>query len=317
MQKLWTSIILALTMSIIAVTPALAQEGGEVRFGRNIEVTDDEVVDGDLVVVGGNIFVAGQVLGDVVAVGGNVDVSGDVVGDVVSIGGVAHLGPTASVSGDLVIVGGSLDREEGAEVGGTFVETGPDFIGIPGWQFWSFDHGIDRGPPDGMGIVFRIISSLMAAFGLVAVAVLAAAIFPTQLAVVRQTIEAVPLQVFGVGVLSIIVAVAISPILFFTCIGLPIFWLVVALASLFGTVGLASLAGERLLLAFNVRDFTTIAAAVVGILAIWAGSWLPGLGLIFMIFVFFFGLGAVVLSRFGTIAPPFSWQTRTTPRSRE
>ena len=80
------------------------------------------------------------------------------------------------------------------------------------------------------------------------------------------------------------------------------------------TFGLALLAGERLLLAVNVTNFTTAGAASVGILAIWVVSLLPILGGIFMLFAFFFSLGAVVLSRFGTISPPFSWQTGSPSR---
>jgi hypothetical protein len=77
----------------------------DVRFGGNISVDRDEIVEGDVVAIGGSIQVDGEVRGDVVAVGGSVT-----------------LGPTASVQDNVVVVGGSLTRDPGAHVGGRVSE---------------------------------------------------------------------------------------------------------------------------------------------------------------------------------------------------
>ncbi len=310
MNKVWIPLLLALLITSISVTPAFAKDGDKVTFGNNVEVLPDEVVEGDLVVVGGNINVAGRVFGDAVAVGGNVDVSGEVVGQVVSIGGNVHLASTAQVQRGVVVTGGTLQREEGAQVRGEIVKVGPWSAGWRVWP-WFSGWGAPRGNGDGFGLLLSIISHLLWAIALVAIALLAAAVFPTHLDVVRRTVESAPLQALGVGVLSLLVSLVLTPILIFTCIGLPLFWLAVVVAALFGTVAVALLAGERLLLAANRGNFTPVSAAVVGILVIWVASLLPFLGGILMLFVFFFGLGAVVLSRFGTISPPFSWQTKS------
>ncbi|MBI2954416.1 MAG: hypothetical protein HYY30_08890 [Chloroflexi bacterium] len=316
MNKIWGAGLISLVVSILLVGPAFAEDGGRVQFGRSIVIPAGQVVDGDLVAVGGNIVVDGQVYGDAVATGGNVDVSGEVIGQVVSVGGNVHLASTATVRRGVVVVGGSFQREEGAVVNGDIVETGPGEFLIPQLPPWSFAWQANRQPGDGFGLLFAIFSSLLAAIAFLALSVLAAVIFPEQLNVVRRTIESAPLQVLGVGVLSAIVSVMLTPILLFTCIGLPIFWMIVIAATLFGTVGIALLVGERLFLAIHTRSFTTILATAVGTLVIWMASLLPIFGGIFMLFVFFFGLGAVVLSRFGTISPPFSWQTRIPPGPR-
>lgn len=79
----------------------------DVRFGANITVADGEVVDGD-----------------VVAIGGSVQVDGDVRGDVVAVGGSVTLGPTATVEDNVVVVGGALRRDPGARIGGRISEVG-------------------------------------------------------------------------------------------------------------------------------------------------------------------------------------------------
>jgi hypothetical protein len=77
------------------------RRGDRIRFGGSITVAEDEVVDGNVVALGGAAEVNGQVLGDVVAFGGGV-----------------VLGPKADVSGDVVSFGGNFQRAPGSRVGG-------------------------------------------------------------------------------------------------------------------------------------------------------------------------------------------------------
>ena len=81
--------------------------GDRIRFAGNISVEEGEVVDGD-----------------VVSIGGSTRVDGEVTGDAVAIGGSLELGPHANVLGDAVSVGGSLKRDPGARVGGKVVDVG-------------------------------------------------------------------------------------------------------------------------------------------------------------------------------------------------
>lgn len=88
------------------------RRGALVRIGGSATVERDEIVDDDVVVVGGSARVDGQVNGEVVVVGGSLD-----------------LGPEANVTGDVTVVGGTLSRAAGATIGGEVnnVAIGPNF----------------------------------------------------------------------------------------------------------------------------------------------------------------------------------------------
>jgi hypothetical protein len=79
-----------------------------VRFGQDIDITKDMVIDGSVVAIGGSIRVLGRVKGDCTAVGGSVSVSdsGVVHGDAVSVGGSTTVSGDGRVLGSNVSVGG-------------------------------------------------------------------------------------------------------------------------------------------------------------------------------------------------------------------
>ena len=97
-----------------------------VRFGQSITIDAGEVIDGDVVAIGGAVDVNGRVRGDVVAIGGNLD-----------------LGPQAVVEKDVAAIGGSLRRAPGARIGGRVREVGfgaaaSDWFGPRAWfDGWS------------------------------------------------------------------------------------------------------------------------------------------------------------------------------------
>ncbi len=79
-----------------------------VRFGQDIEIPADKVIDGSVVAMGGSITVLGRVKGDCTAVGGSVSLrdSAVVEGSAVSVGGSTTVSDNARVMGDNVSVGG-------------------------------------------------------------------------------------------------------------------------------------------------------------------------------------------------------------------
>ena len=105
------------------------RRGALVRIGGSATVERDEIVDDDVVVVGGSARVDGQVNGEVVVVGGGL-----------------NLGPEANVTGDVTVVGGSLSRSPGSIIGGEVNEVaiGPNFrIG----RVFGNGRGFFRGMP--------------------------------------------------------------------------------------------------------------------------------------------------------------------------
>ena len=81
--------------------PVVTRSGDITRIGSDIHIGKDEVVDGS-----------------VIAIQGDVRVDGHVRGSVSSTGGDVYLSSTARVDGDVVSIGGELHEEPGASVGG-------------------------------------------------------------------------------------------------------------------------------------------------------------------------------------------------------
>ena len=75
-----------------------------VRFGESVFVAPDEMVRGDLVVFGGDAIIEGRVTGDVVVIGGNIR---------------ARSG--SEIKGDAVVIGGTLDEDEDAIIYGEVI----------------------------------------------------------------------------------------------------------------------------------------------------------------------------------------------------
>lgn len=99
--------------------------GERVRIGGSISVAEGEIIDGDVVAVGGSVAIAGTVRGDVVAVGGSVELS-----------------ETAIVEGEVTAVGGTINRDPGARVDGRVNEVafgGPDVDFHRNVSFTPFD----------------------------------------------------------------------------------------------------------------------------------------------------------------------------------
>ncbi len=296
------SFVLAVFLAVFFVQPAAAaQEGSDrVQFGGDIVIGQDEVVNGDVFTMGGNITVDGKVLGDVTAMGGWVKVGGEVVGNVAAFGNNVVLDSTAVVNGSATSIGGRVDRAPGAVVRGAVSQGRP---GSPP----SF-------PSGGFNFLFGFVQALGFAVLLFLGTALAVAMFPTHTSVVERTITEAPWASLGVGFLTLVVLLVLSLPLLCTCIGFPLAWLAYFLATLFGLVALGAIIGRRLLIAAGNHTATYLVAALVGVAVIWVISIIPVLGGLVLFVASLFAIGAVVLSRFGRISPPFSWQgPRSTP----
>ena len=81
-------------------------EGSDiVKIGSSYAVDQDEVIDGDVVIIGGALTVEGTIAGDAAVIGGSM-----------------YLASTARIEGDAVVIGGILETEDGATVLGKIVE---------------------------------------------------------------------------------------------------------------------------------------------------------------------------------------------------
>ncbi|MFQ5812765.1 MAG: polymer-forming cytoskeletal protein [Anaerolineae bacterium] len=308
MKKVLLACLLALLLAVSA-TPVFADgDGGRIIFGESFTLESGERMDGDLVVLGGSVVLErrSRVDGNVVVMGGSARVAGEVNGDVVTFGGDVVLRSTAVVDGDLVTIGGNVQREPGAVVRGNEVG-GFEFEGLP--RFWTFPTRLSfgRGRDLWSSFIFDVFKAIFVALALAALGLLVVLFWPKQMSVVGQAILAAPLPSAGVGLLTGVVAVVLMVLLAITiCLSPVAFLLFVAtlVAGIFGWIAVGLLVGQRLLEAFKVRGVTSLMAVAAGTLLISLLRAIPCLGAIMAFVVGCAGLGAVVLTRFGTQTYP-------------
>jgi hypothetical protein len=242
-----------------------------VRFGSSIHVSADERVAGNVVSMGGDITVEGQVQGDVVCIGGRVE-----------------LGPQARVEGDLVALGGDIERAAGSVVGGEIV-TAPR---VPGgmWLLPVF------------GLVGRAVAAVSALFSMLILMAIAWAAFswlPEHSGFAVESLRSRPAHALGIGLLSwvllapsVIALAVITVILCITIIGIPVAVLVIV-AYAFGLVALGlwgyavgcAAVGVRVIRGLRSREprgMTEAAVWGVGLMGVLAAAakLLSGFGLI-------------------------------------
>jgi len=343
MKKL-INVTLLLMLMLTLATPAFAQDGheqpGQVIFGSGRYLEPGDIIEGDLVIFGGDLTMAegSRIEGDAVVFGGRVEVDGEVEGDLAVIGGDARLGPSARVEGDVASIGGQVIADEAAYISGEIIGTTDfDFD----WVYTPFFKAVPPPQPDfGTGVRFEPFSlffkittgfaqGLVVALVLAGIGLLVVLFLPAHTQVVAQTIRQVTPASFGVGLLTLIVGTTAMVLLFITCCLIPIGLLValaLVLATLYGWIVVGYLLGERTLRAIQKEGekASPTVTALVGIFLVtliqqglMALSNIPCLGFFFWLmgaalwlFVASTGLGAVVLTRFGT--QPYTTSTAST-----
>jgi hypothetical protein len=281
-----------------------------------------ETLKGSLMVLGGMATLQNDstVKGDVLVLGGTLQVDGTVRGDVNVVGGLVTLGDSAVVKGDVNTLSGSLQKADGARVDGKVNEnvagvypflfskgfvvpvaprssSAPNppivsgqipFLGVSLNPLWDF-----------MWIMFR--SFLWA---LLAVLVTLFAPQATQRAGQAGVGQA---PASGcIGCLTMLLAPLALIVLIITLCGIPIalvlgFLLLAAWA--FGVVSLGLETGERLAMALS-QDWAPAASAGLGTFALTlvmnGAALIPCIGWIAPLLVGAVGLGAALLTRFGS-----------------
>ncbi len=322
--------LLLLVMVALAtawVSPAFAQEGdrddGQIVFGRNVDLEAGQVIDGGLVIFGGNLSMAAnsRIRGDLAVFGGNTEIAGDVHGDVAVIGGNIYLAPSARVDGDIFCLGGRVQKDSGAQVTGKQTDTGRLELGrfFPRLSEFRFAFAPPRwGGFDAVSAVWHLMRAVLVSLAVAVVGLLVVLFLPEHAAVVGRTITGAAAPSFGVGLLTLFLGAALIAVLFFTICLAPIGLLLglpLALASLLGWAVVGYLLGQRLMpvLSKEATPAPTV-TALVGVLVLTAVQqglmvlgempcfgfllWFAGAGM--WLVVTSLGLGAVVLSRFGT-----------------
>lgn len=317
-------------------------------------------VSGDLGVIEGELEMAedGQVMGDLFVMGGDHTVAGHVRGDLSVLFGEVELLSTAVVDGDLLVAPGTLERNAGARVRGDEVHDLPipsipfipERVEVPDLELPELPEPPVRpqvpdrpdfpvrprmAPLHNFGqFLGRTFTALFLSSLFIAVGALIAFIWPRPTRKVSECISAMPLQSFGLGLLTffiaaglevlavvlMVVVILIAAVMIGTVILIPVGLLLILLSPLLllpvplamiggvvlGWVALAEMIGQKVLRALKTRDAKPLGAVLVGLLItvplaaiLWVAeplccAW-P-----FVILLTSLGLGAVFHTRFGT-----------------
>lgn len=315
MRKIQFAVLLALLVALFLPVTALAKGLPEdkIVFGGTYTLESGEVLDGNLIVFGGSATLepASQVNGDVVIFGGSLDAQGEITGNVVGIGGLIQLGDTAQVDQDVVTLGANLDRSTNAIVEG---EVSSGFTGPFLFDFRGFDFPGLRSVPD-IRVQVNPFISLMWIFLRTllwgALAVVLVLLLPRALDTIGQAAVHQPVISGGVGLLTAILAPLVLLLLVITICLSPLALLGVLILVIAWGLGLIALGleiGKRLADRMNQNWAPALSAGLGTLLLIFVLNGLreivPCVGWLFPAIAGMVGLGAVVLTRFGTHVYP-------------
>jgi len=259
-------------------------------FNSAVVVSDGEVVCSDLTSFGGSVTIHGGVKGDLVVFGGNVVIDGAVNGNVTIYGGNLTLQDSAQVSGDIHVCGGvwteSSDSLLHRNVFSCTKSLGTLLESLNGAtiRFWST-------------LVWVILGMLLTS------------LLPENVMLVQTTVKSKMGRSFVLGLLSVLLAPAILAVLVGLIISIPLAILIsvsLIAAWALGTVAIGWIVGDYIVHSVVPQHSTRLLQVIVGMVALALAESLPSVGLWITIGSGLVGLGAVLLSRFGTrlYSPP-------------
>ncbi|MCP4362477.1 MAG: polymer-forming cytoskeletal protein [Chloroflexi bacterium] len=295
---------------------ALAQSG--VTVITPDDNPDDVVLfDEDLIVEAGAI-----VKGDVTLFNGDATIAGMVNGDVVLFDGNLAVEDTAVISGDCVVMSGDID--DFTAVGLSCTNFTPEFSGLlDGVPSIAPIPPIERGPhSEGIGFLGRVVGAIFRSLLLGVLAFAVATLFPRHFEQVESAARQKPIASGTVGFLTSLaipfLMLLLSPVFFilaFIC-GLGVL-LALALtlafggAIAFGWFVAGDMLGRRMADWMNLKNRTLPVTAALGTITLTlllglfgAIPFAIGEGLVGFI-IACVGLGAVVLTKFGTKSYPY------------
>jgi hypothetical protein len=310
-------LLVVLLFGMVAL-PVLADGGGNnTVIGQDYTLKAGERLADNLVVVGGRVHLEADsvVEGDVVVMGGEANFEGLVQGDVVAFGGTVTLASTAVIQKDLVVFG-SVRRDAGAQIKGNLVEgleatkrlkTLPNLFNVrPGITPAPLTPPVRRAPQSAMNGFLKFVRDLVTLVAVLFVAALVAVMLPDNLKRVNRVMLQFSVFSMGIGLLTIVVvalAMGLSAILVLICVGVPlliVLGLAFLLAALMGWVAAGKLVGEKVLQMLHVGPTSPLGEIVVGTLLLTVLSSVQCIGWLVTLVALSWGLGAVVLTRFGT-----------------
>jgi hypothetical protein len=307
-QKRAWMLWIVLLITIAWTLPVQAAQPGKLVAGGTYTLQSGETLNEDLTVIGGNVTLEDDstVNGNIALTAGTMNISGTVNGDIVVTSATLSLLSGAEVNGKITLAAGVLNRDGSAIVNGEIeesgnipmVETRPITLpftltglwaeGLPGDLIWL-----------GLGYIGNV-------FLLAALAVLGAVFISEPMGRLGRAASQQPLATFALGLMTLIVAVISILFLTFTLIFIPLailIFLALLFLTVYGWLGIGFEVGERFAAQFK-QVWAAPLSAGLGTLffsAVIIGvGWIPCLGWAIVSIVIMIGIGATLLTRFGT-----------------
>ncbi|WP_201380720.1 polymer-forming cytoskeletal protein [Ktedonobacter sp. SOSP1-85] len=255
-------------------------------FGSIVVVNSGEVICSNITAFGGKIIIQGLVRGDVVAFGSDLIINGHVDGQVTTYGSNVAMQSDARVNGDIRLCGGHWFSGPQSQLHGSVLECTKS-VGLlvisdlgPDIRFWSL-------------LTWLVLSVLLTV------------LLPEHVMLVRTTATTKTRRSLVLGLLSVLLAPAVLAVLIALIVSIPlaiIIFVGLLTAWTLGTVAIGWHIGAMLFHKFapQHRYNTRLVQVVVGITVLTLAGSIPYIGWLVSLFSGLLGLGAVLLSRFGT-----------------
>ena len=242
----------------------------------------------DLVKIGSDVAIpAGDVLEHVVVIGGDLALSGTITEDAIVIGGDIEVAPSGRIEGHSVALFGNVEKEEGA-----FFAKEP--VSMPDGNMWIT-------LPLLGGWLIALISFVIL-LGMFALLILCALFFTSHIGRVSHFTQMHPWKALLAGVITSVLLAPISVMLLVTIVGIPLVPVLIVLvsaATFFGFAAMCQLIGLKFFMIINKPGKPMFIEVLVGFVIIGLITLIPFVGAIVKTMLWFMGLGAVVVTRFG------------------
>jgi hypothetical protein len=331
-KKLVFILVGLLAMLVLAAAPQQGPSCTNLVLGGVCTLSEGDTLTGGMVVMGGTATLeqGSSVEGDVVVLGGALRSDGTIEGDAVVLGGLIDLGDSAVVEGNVAAIGGNIQRAEGArvegdvvgDVSGIFPFIVPGLVQIPNWNGAPSVIVPSEAPRVNVGL-HPLLRALVVLFKSVLWALLAGLVvlfLPRNTERTAGAVVAQPLASGGLGCATTVVAPILLVALAITICGIPIslvgfFLLIVAWA--YGVIVVGMEVGQRLAQMLK-QDWALPVSAGIGAFGLTLVSnsinaLVPCVGWLAPTLIGCLGLGAVLLTRFGSQNYPLDYAPLPSP----
>ncbi|MHB8909462.1 MAG: bactofilin family protein [Syntrophales bacterium] len=252
--------------------------------------------DKSIIKIGSDVTVeAGQKVRTVVAIGGQITVSGTVEKNVVAVGGSVVLTKTAVVEGSVVALGGVIVIARDARVDGSLTEINSSNVYetltaalSSEWEGWSW--------------IFAIIS-LSIFLVILVLALLIVALLPKPVRVISEGIRENTFKVVLCGLLGLVLIAPLALLLTISVVGIaliPLEVIIVACSIILGFISVGQLIGNWALRLLRRTNPGMLRETFWGLIILWIIGWVPYIGWMVKALAIVVGLGATLITRFGT-----------------